>query len=98
MKTSRRRAYLCALLLTSLSSVFGASPAGDVVGKVTVGDQGWVGCAGDCQPTPKWWGHWRANWGQAPSPTNTPIKSWPDVRDYTTTFQTNYANLGNGQP
>jgi hypothetical protein len=98
MKKSLRRANVCALLLASLSSVFGASPAGDVVGKVTVGYQGWFACAGDGQPTPNWWWHWSANWSQAPSPTNTAIKSWPDVRDYTTTFQTNYANLGNGQP
>lgn len=36
--------------------------------------------------------------GPAPSPTNNALGSWPDVRDYTATYQTAYANLGNGQP
>jgi chitodextrinase len=30
------------------------------------------------------------------SPSNTAIVSWPDVRDYTNTYQSAYANLGNG--
>jgi hypothetical protein len=74
-----------------------ASPVGDVVGKITVGYQGWFAATGDGSPINAWW-HWAQNWDQAPSPTNQGIKSWPDVRDYSTTFQTGYANLGNGQP
>lgn len=74
-----------------------ASPVGDVVGKITVGYQGWFAATGDGSPINAWW-HWANNWGQAPSPTNLGIKSWPDVRDYTTTFQTGFSNLGNGQP
>ncbi|MEO3404744.1 hypothetical protein AAFN85_12635 [Mucilaginibacter sp. CAU 1740] len=74
-----------------------ASPVGDVVGKITVGYQGWFAATGDGSPINAWW-HWAQNWGAAPSPSNQGIKSWPDVRDYTTTFQTAYSNLGNGQP
>ncbi|SFD47038.1 hypothetical protein SAMN05518672_10275 [Chitinophaga sp. CF118] len=74
-----------------------SSPVGDVVGKVTVGYQGWFACTGDGSPINAWW-HYTQNWGQAPSATNNGIKSWPDVRDYTSTFATAWANLGNGQP
>ncbi|MFI1091227.1 discoidin domain-containing protein [Streptomyces sp. NPDC020917] len=73
------------------------SPPGDVVGKITVGYQGWFACTGDGAPINGWW-HWTQNWGQPPSPTNTGIKCWPDMRDYTHGYQTSYANLGNGQP
>ncbi|MEY9932738.1 chitodextrinase [Catenulispora sp. GP43] len=74
-----------------------ASPAGDVVGKITVGYQGWFACAGDGAPINGWW-HWSQNWSQTPSPSNNVIKAWPDMREYTHTYQTAYANLGNGQP
>ncbi|MEU9156063.1 discoidin domain-containing protein [Streptomyces sp. NPDC048417] len=73
-----------------------ASPPGDVVGKITVGYQGWFACTGDGAPINGWW-HWTQNWGQPPSPTNTGISCWPDVREYTNTYQTSYAALGNGQ-
>jgi len=74
-----------------------ASPAGDVVGKITVGYQGWFACAGDGAPINGWW-HWAQNWAQTPSPSNNVIKAWPDMREYTHTYQTAYSNLGNGQP
>ncbi len=74
-----------------------ASPAGDVVGKITVGYQGWFACIGDGAPINGWW-HWTQNWGQPPSPSNTGIKAWPDMRDYAHGYQTAYQNLGNGQP
>ena len=35
---------------------------------------------------------------KAPSPANNAIKAWPDVTGYTTTYQTAYANLNNGNP
>jgi hypothetical protein len=73
------------------------SPVGDVVGKVIVGYQGWFAAIGDGSPINRYW-HWAHTWEQQPSPTNTAIKSWPDVRDYTSTFPSSYANLGNGQP
>ncbi len=81
----------------SASATASASPPGDVVGKITVGYQGWFACAGDGAPINGWW-HWSNNWGQPPSPSNNALGSWPDVRDYTATYQTAYANLGNGRP
>ncbi|MER7184412.1 discoidin domain-containing protein [Streptomyces hyaluromycini] len=74
-----------------------ASAPGDVVGKITVGYQGWFACVGDGAPINGWW-HWSQDWGRSPSPTNTNIKCWPDVRDYTNTYQTSYAALGKGRP
>ena len=100
MKLTRRTLLAgttAAALAGKSQFAFAASPPGDVVGKVTVGYQGWFACAGDGAPINRWW-HWSQNWGQPPSPTNTAIVSWPDVRDFTATYQTAYANLGNGQP
>jgi hypothetical protein len=74
-----------------------ASGPGDVVGKITVGYQGWFACAGDGAPINGWW-HWSQNWSQAPSPSNNAIKGWPDMREYTKVYRTSYANFGNGQP
>jgi hypothetical protein len=74
-----------------------ASPPGDVVGKITVGYQGWFAATGDGSPINSWW-HWSARWGQPPSPSNNAIVSWPDMREYSKSYRTAYANLGNGQP
>ncbi|MYS19548.1 Fibronectin type III domain-containing protein [Streptomyces sp. DvalAA-14] len=82
---------------TAATAAPAASGPGDVVGKVTVGYQGWFACIGDGAPINAWW-HYSANGSQPPSPSNTTIVAWPDVRDYTRTYQTAYANLGNGQP
>src|SRR5690349_15157783 len=79
-------------LFSSAESAGAASPAGDVVGKVTVGYQGWFACAGDGAPIGGWW-HWSQNWGQAPSPGNNVIKAWPDMREYSHVYQTAYSNL-----
>jgi hypothetical protein len=75
-----------------------ASGPGDVVGKVTVGYQAWFGAIGDGSPQNSWW-HWADNGGQIFSPTNAQdVNSWPDMTDYTVSYQTGFANLGNGQP
>jgi hypothetical protein len=74
------------------------SPKGDVVGKITVGYQGWFACKGDGSPIDAWW-HWSNDWGKTPTPALSSIKSWPDVRDYQVTYAaTGFANLGNGNP
>jgi len=73
------------------------SPIGDVVGKVVVGYQGWFAATGDGSPINAWW-HYSQDWAQPPSPANVAIKSWPDVRDFTSTYQTAFANLNNGSP
>jgi hypothetical protein len=80
-----------------VGAVPAASGVGDVVGKISVGYQGWFAATGDGSPINAWW-HWSANKAQPPSPSNTGIVSWPDVREYTKTYQSGYANLGNGQP
>jgi hypothetical protein len=75
-----------------------ASAPGDVVGKITVGYQGWFACIGDGAPINGWW-HWSQNWSQPPSPSNNgTLRAWPDMREYPRGYQTAYANLGNGQP
>lgn len=95
-----RRSFLAltgtSLLITSRPAL-AASPPGDVVGKITVGYQGWFACAGDGAPINGWW-HWSHNWGQPPSLSNNVIKAWPDMREYTRTYRTAYPALNNGQP
>jgi len=104
--TVSRRSFLASAVAGSALGVLGlseftraaaASPAGDVVGKITVGYQGWFAATGDGAPINGWW-HWSQNWGAPPSPNNTNIVAWPDMREYTRTYQTAYQNLGNGQP
>ena len=84
-------------LLESPSPALAASPPGDVVGKVTVGYQGWFACPGDGAPIGGWW-HWSADRFQPPSPTNTTLESWPDMREFDHGYTTAYPNLGNGGP
>jgi hypothetical protein len=85
------------LISALTSSASAASPAGDVVGKITVGYQGWFACKGDGAPIDGWW-HWSQNMASAPSTSNTNIKAWPDMADYTSTYKTAFANFNNGQP
>lgn len=74
-----------------------ASGPGDVVGKITVGYQGWFACIGDLAPINCWW-HWSQDASQAPSPSNNNIKAWPDMSGYDNGYQTAYANLNSGAP
>jgi len=110
MAVSRRRfvtsvaagSALAAVSTTELAAVLAspasaASPPGDVVGKISVGYQGWFACPGDGAPIGGWW-HWSRDRFQPPSPSNTTIVSWPDMREYTRGYTTAYPNLGNGQP
>jgi hypothetical protein len=90
-------ATLSGIELSRARSASAGSSPGDVVGKITVGYQGWFACPGDGAPINAWW-HWGADWSRPPSPTNNVIKAWPDMRDFTHGYQTAYANLGNGQP
>jgi hypothetical protein len=69
---------------------------GDVLGKVTVGYQGWFTGKGDGAPLDGWW-HYGKDWQQPPSPANQGIVSWPDVRDYERTYATGYQPLGDGR-
>ncbi|MET0132254.1 MAG: glycoside hydrolase family 71/99-like protein [Kibdelosporangium sp.] len=94
-----RRSFLAAsaVALTAPGVATAASPPGDVVGKITVGYQGWFACSGDGAPINGWW-HWSDNWSQPPSLGNNVIKAWPDMREYSRTYRTSYPNLNNGQP
>ena len=74
-----------------------AGTPGDVVGKVTVGYQGWFACPGDGAPINGWW-HWSQDWSASPSPSNTAIKAWPDMAEYARGYPTAYGNLGSGAP
>jgi hypothetical protein len=74
----------------------GAS-TGDVVGKVTVGYQGWFAAVGDGSPANVWW-HYDQNTANPPSPADNLLKGWPDMTDFTTTYQSGFASLGNGMP
>src|ERR1700754_4204822 len=73
------------------------SPPGDVVGKITVGYQGWFACPGDGAPIGGWW-DWSRDRSQPPSPTHNNLEYWPDMREFDHGYTTAYANLGNGQP
>jgi hypothetical protein len=71
------------------------SGSGDIVGKVTVGYQGWFNAAADGSGlNPPWW-HWTPD-RNTPSPSDNGVKSWPDVSELTKTYATGFANLGNG--
>lgn len=73
-----------------------ASPPGDVVGKLTVGYQGWFAAAGDGSPYNSW--------------QHQNLEMWPDCSEYTATYAGSpfsqngvvqpgyFGNLGNGQP
>lgn len=70
---------------------------GDVVGHVFAGYQGWFNAAGDGSPNGGWI-HWSKN-GSAPTAnSNVNFELYPDLREYSKLYQTNLANLGNGQP
>ena len=105
MELSRRSFLASALAAGTLSSGIvraasaspQASPVGGVVGKITVGYQGWFACKGDGAPINAWW-HWSQNDSQPPSPSNTNIKAWPDMREYGRGYKSAFGNLGNGQP
>ena len=87
---------LVCLAFLSMRPALAVSPAGDVVGKVTVGYQGWFACPPDGTPIDLWW-HWASNEGAIPSNTNSVIHAWPDMREFTNQYQTGYPNLGDGQ-
>lgn len=80
------------------AQVLTQSPPGDVVGKMSIGFQGWFTCAGDGSPrgSLNTWVHWSAD--VPPSPGKVTFELYPDVQEYTTLYPTQLGNLGNGQP
>ncbi|RYX85994.1 hypothetical protein EON83_04355 [bacterium] len=93
-------AALCLLLALTKNSV-AASPPGDIVGKVTVGYQGWFWATGDGTPwteaTKKFF-HFNPEPGIEADTKYRTVEMWPDMREYTTSFPTSLAPYGNGQP
>ncbi|MDQ6419025.1 carbohydrate-binding protein [Paenibacillus sp. LHD-117] len=77
---------------------FSNDPAGgDVFGKIIAGYQGWFTAVGDSSPLNNWT-HWSKN-GSAPAPTgNVNFEMYPDMSEYSQSYQTGLGNLGNGQP
>ncbi len=79
----------------------GGEPAGDIIGKVYAGYQGWFNAYGDGSPVERW-RHWSAGTYQsntgAPAPGKITFELYPDVSEYTDLFPTNLGNLGNGEP
>lgn len=96
-----RIVFFCATIF--IESTFPLSPPGDVVGKLTIGYQGWFTAINDGSPrgtmeNPKKWVHWSRNVSTAPSAGNCKFDLYPDVRGYQQLYQTNLASLGNGGP
>ena len=60
---------VCAVCCLGKTALAG-SPQGDVVGKVTVGYQGWFSCAGDGAPIGGWWHY---SYGATPTPASLEI-------------------------
>src|SRR5713101_382299 len=88
---------LCAALCPG-NPAMAASPPGDVVGKVTVGYQGWFACVGDGAPIDSWW-HYSGTFAPpTPASLSNSIHCWPDMRQFSGGYQTAYANFSNGQP
>jgi hypothetical protein len=74
-----------------------APRVGDIVGKITVGFQGWFDAPADGSGIdPPWW-HWTPD-RNTPTPSNISIRSWPDVRDLSRRYTTGFPALGTGQP
>jgi fibronectin type 3 domain-containing protein len=98
--SSRRLVLFLGLVYTVLCL---AEPAragslpGDVVGKVTVGYQGWFSCAGDGAPIGGWW-HYSGGAAPTPNGLTNSIHCWPDMRQFSKVYQTGFTNFGNGQP
>ena len=92
------------LLILMLLPFYHTSIAqGDVVGKITVGYQGWFNCYNDGSPVDSW-RHWspgvyNSNAG-LPAPGNVRFELYPDVSAYPqeALHETNLGDLSNGAP
>jgi hypothetical protein len=82
------------LFFTATHFIYG----GDIKGKLIVGYQGWFNCKDDGSPLNSWV-HWGGGTiGPRPGFGNLHFDLYPDVREYTNTYQTGLGNLNNGQP
>jgi fibronectin type 3 domain-containing protein len=89
--------FLGIAVVCSGKSAQAASPPGDVVGKVTVGYQGWFACTGDGAPIGTWWHYSGGTQPPVPITLSNSIHCWPDMRQFANGYQTGFTNFGNGQ-
>ena len=96
-KNLKNHAVLTTLLLIIFLASFQLTYGGDVVGKLVTGYQGWFSCANDNSPRNSWV-HWGGGGVVPPGPGSAGFDLYPDVREYSTTYQTGFENLANGRP
>ena len=80
-----------------IQQVISVSQPGDVVGKLSVGYQGWFAAQNDGSPVNDWV-HWTHLKPGKPRSENVKFEIYPDTREYTKLYETGFAHLGNGQP
>jgi hypothetical protein len=68
-----------------------------VVGKITVGYQGWFACVGDGAPINQWWHYSGTTTPPTPATLTNKIHAWPDMRQFVNGYPTAFTNFGNGQ-
>lgn len=84
------------LLMLSIAGLVSAnSEPGDVVGRMVVEYLGWFSVQGDGSPR-NLWSHWANE--TSPRKNHITFDLYPDVREYSHLYQTQLANLENGQP
>lgn len=85
---------IAASALCAFAATMQPAQADDVVGKLTVGYQGWFTAPGDGSELSK-----RLNWWHQPGgPGEARIDMWPDTSEYTKLYQTKYSNRPDGKP
>jgi hypothetical protein len=89
------QAFMLVIVLLIFPSFSQVTYGGDIIGKIITGYQGWFVCSGDTSPLDGWV-HW-AQGSTAPRPGYAGFDLYPDMREYTTTYNTGFANFGNGQ-
>ena len=96
--------FSIACLIFNTTSAQAPVDPSSIIGKVVCGYQGWFTATGDGSPINQWT-HWAPGNppqpGVAPNPNpNLTFDVYPDVSMYQSSslFQTNFANLGDGQP
>lgn len=87
----------CSLVFVLFAAIGQVLCQSDVVGKLVVGYQGWFQTPTDGSPRREWV-HWVKDWRNPPQPGNCKFELYPDMREYTKTYPSNLARLGNGQP
>ena len=74
-----------------IQQVISVSQPGDVVGKLSVGYQGWFAAQGDGSPVNDWV-HWTHLKPGKPRSENVKFEIYPDTREYTKLYETGFAH------